>query len=599
MKERVTQVLKTLKNRYHSTLKAQITMYFLVVTILVVVVMDSFFYFQSLWVIQTDLEDYTQQIVDQLSRNIEFYTDYMKDITSILEKNSDVLAELRKDEKSSRHVALKDLTAIRESRRDIASIFIFGENGSVIKENSQIRIKDNVDYKNEKWYRYAVAEKGKPWLSASHVQNIVDLRYPWVVTMSRAVYDPSDGKLLGVIVTDVNFNAITRICNAVKLGERGYVFIVNNKSEYIYHPDQQLIYSGLRAENLKRITEAEPGSWAEYEDHSGKRQLTMSKVGVTGWRVVAVSYLDDLLINRGLVLKTVLLFSVVSVLLAILLSLRLAKSVASPIGKMERHMDDIIQNGLSEHVVIEGSAEIKSLSKSFNTMIIEIKRLLNQVEEDQKMIRMNELKTLQAQINPHFLYNTLDTIIWEAEDENHENVVEMTSALARFFRLGLNQGRSVISLYEEIEHVRNYLIIQKLRYGESLNYDIQVSDEILSCQCAKLILQPLVENAIYHGIRNIDQDGCIHISGKRQGEDILLEVRDNGKGMTQEVLHSLLTPGFESKKENGGVALRNVHQRLRLRYGNAYGLSFKSQVDVGTSVFVKIPFTVMGGEQNE
>ena len=239
--------------------------------------------------------------------------------------------------------------------------------------------------------------------------------------------------------------------------------------------------------------------------------------------------------------------------------------------------------------------EVVTLEESFNTMIGEIEELVKNVKEEQINLRVMELKLLQEQINPHFLYNTLDTIIWMAEDGQNEEVVEMVSALSEFFRTGLSKGRDYITLREEESHIRSYLQIQQFRYADILEYEIRIPLEIGEFRILKLTLQPLVENALYHGIKQRRGKGKIYIEGRHEEQYIFLTVHDNGRGMKEDELERLRRSVEKGRLDTSdkGFGLANVNERIRLNYGRAYGLIIESTYEQGTSVTVRLPREIM------
>ena len=240
--------------------------------------------------------------------------------------------------------------------------------------------------------------------------------------------------------------------------------------------------------------------------------------------------------------------------------------------------------------------EITELGMSFNIMIGKIKELLDSKIKEQENLKRAELRALQAQINPHFLYNTLDTIIWMAESKKTDQVVEIVSALSNFFRISLSKGMDWITISEEVERIRSYLTIQKMRYHDILDFKIEVDDDVAENTILKLILQPLVENALYHGIKNKRQGGTISVRARRNGEDeVLLEVKDDGIGFTAEKLTQLraeLEDDAGDIKLESGFGIGNVNKRIRLYYGKPYGLSIQSEYTTGTCVTLVIPAKV-------
>jgi len=248
-------------------------------------------------------------------------------------------------------------------------------------------------------------------------------------------------------------------------------------------------------------------------------------------------------------------------------------------------------------VPVSGTFETSKLAHAFNIMVGKIRELMWQIVQDQEQKRKSELNALQAQINPHFLYNTLDSIIWMAECNRNREVVQMTSALAKLFRASISKGEELVPVGTEIIHIENYLKIQKMRYKDKLDYHIDVDDAVKHYQTIKVILQPIVENAIYHGIKKKKGPGLITITAREEGTDLILQVSDNGIGMDKETLRMLLEPA-PAGREGRGVGVRNVHERLQLYFGKSYGLSFESRPGEGTTAFLRFPKipSAAGGE---
>jgi len=273
----------------------------------------------------------------------------------------------------------------------------------------------------------------------------------------------------------------------------------------------------------------------------------------------------------------------------------ISASVYSPIKKLHDITTTITKDDLKALVTSDNVNEITELGISFNIMIGRIRELLDAKVNEQENLKKAELKALQAQINPHFLYNTLDTIVWMAETNKMDQVIEIVRALSSFFRIALSKGKDWISIQQEIEHVRSYLYIQKIRYGDILDYEIEVDDSILGGTILKLTLQPLVENALYHGIKNKRNGGTIRVRARRADQNlVLLEVQDDGVGFTPykiSKIHSAITDYSDDKilQSESGFGLENVHKRIQLYYGKQYGLSIESQYLEGTRVTVAIP----------
>ena len=279
----------------------------------------------------------------------------------------------------------------------------------------------------------------------------------------------------------------------------------------------------------------------------------------------------------------------VVLLVCYLISARILK----PIKLLQRVMKNVEKGEFDIIAEEKGENEVKNLSRTFNIMIRRIKQLMEQNLKEQEEKRRYELNALQAQINPHFLYNTLDSIVWLAENDENKEVVKMVTALANLFRISISKGNELITIKDEIEHARNYLVIQKIRYADKFDFDIQVQEDIFDNLTQKLILQPIIENAIYHGIKKMLDYGSILIKGSIVDSKICIEVIDNGVGMSQETANALLTK-VSNVKNTHGIGVRNVSERIKLCFGQEYGLEILSELDEGTRVIIWIPKTKIG-----
>ncbi|MCL6558979.1 MAG: sensor histidine kinase [Firmicutes bacterium] len=284
----------------------------------------------------------------------------------------------------------------------------------------------------------------------------------------------------------------------------------------------------------------------------------------------------------------------------VIASVFISAKVSRPIKMLEKQMKRVEKGEFDINIEVRGEDEVKQLSRTFNLMVARIRQLMNQIIEEQEAKRKSELKALQAQINPHFLYNTLDSIVWMNENRKYEGVTTMVAALAKFFRISISRGSDIITVQDELEHANSYLIIQKIRYKDKFDFIIEAQPEVLSCKTLKLILQPIIENAIYHGIERIHDKGIIKVTASIKGERVLLQVIDNGYGIKPEVLEGILKK--ESRNDVGsGVGLKNVHERIQLYFGEQYGLEIESELDVGTTVNIWLPLNgaADGGKQVE
>ena len=318
-----------------------------------------------------------------------------------------------------------------------------------------------------------------------------------------------------------------------------------------------------------------------------KRAVTVKTVGYTGWKIIGVAPMGGVTLNA---LKTRLLITFIVVFVAFLLAVinaYISTRITTPIEALEKSVNEIEAGNLNADVYVGGSYEIRHLGTSIQNMATQIRRLMDDIVAEHESKRKNEFDVLQSQINPHFLYNTLDIIVWMIENEKQADAVKVVTALARFFRISLSRGKSIITVRDEIEHVRNYLTIQHMRFKNRFTYGIEADESVMDLASVKLILQPLVENAIYHGMEFMDGDGEIRIHVYRDGDDLYMKVSDNGLGMTKEQIENMFSDKKHvASKSGSGIGVRNVNERIRLYFGSDYGLSIESELDEGTTVTI-------------
>lgn len=534
--------------------------------------------------------DYTGRLIEQVNRDIDSYISYMENISYMVSRNSDVESYLF--EKSSEEEAAKleekiitQFATITETRSDITNIGIIGTPDRTIINSGKDQLNPYVDFDAVDWYRGALKTKENV-LASSHVQNAIQNNYKWVVTLSRGIENKEKDSQKAVFFIDLNYRLLKDLCENNSLGSKSYLFIIDERGKLIYHPKQQLLYSGLKSEKIQEVLDCE-GNYFVARDGESDKLYTISVSEKTGWSVVGVADLKDLMKNKE---ETQALYGIVAVLLlftAVLISMFLSAAITRPIKELKESMKEVERGNFEKAgVMVRSENEIGSLGNSFNLMTERIAELMKEIILEQKAKRKSELKALRSQINPHFLYNTLDSIIWMAEGGKNAEVVRMTAALAKLLRQSISNDEEMITLKKELEHTGSYLTIQKMRYKDKLEYEVEIAPDALEEKVINLILQPLVENAIYHGIKYKKEKGLIRITGELEDDWLVIRISDNGVGMNRETLNGILTER-EDPAENG-VGVHNVHMRIRLYYGEGSGLSFISEEGVGTTVTIRI-----------
>lgn len=535
--------------------------------------------------------EYTHTIIQQMNQNIDSYIDYMENIAYLISSNEDVQDYLfdEKIDNEGRYRILNQLQTILDSRSDIRNVGIISKNGRMLINDGSKSVNQDLDLNTQEWYATALEKPNGPILTSSHVQHIISGERPWVITLSRGIRNRSgSGEKEGVFFIDLNYSAISELCDQSTVGTKGYAFILDAKGNIVYHPQQQQLYNELQTENISLIMDTDEDTVLTGTGNDGKL-YSISRSEKTGWTVVDCTNVKELLSKSRQAQSVYVLTAIILVIVALLFSRFMARSITLPIQKLRDSMKKVQEGDFSvSDVVVDSKNEIGSLTKSFDVMTHRIHELMEQNVHEQEEKRKSELKALQSQINPHFLYNTLDSIIWMAEGKKNEEVVLMTASLARLLRQSISNEDEVVPIANEVEYARGYLTIQKMRYKDKLEFQIEVDSSILYIPLIKLVLQPIIENAIYHGLKYKESKGLLIVKGFMKDGNAVLQVIDDGVGMDEETLAHI----YDKHKVNyhsNGVGVYNVQKRLKLYYGEDYGITYTSELGKGTTATITIP----------
>ena len=544
---------------------------------------------------------YTQTIIGQLNQNIDSYISYMDNIASLVAGSGDAYKYLYsesgidalslKEYNQCRQRLTEQFKTILKGRSDIRNIGIVrreNESSSLFNNGMSTR-NQNLKLDTQHWYADAVGKYDHYNLTSSHVQNVISGERPWVITLSRGIRNyTGEGDSDGVVFIDLNYSAISELCTQNSVGTKGYVFILDQDGNIVYHPQQQQLYNELQTENISLIMNAKTDVVTAGKGDDEKI-YALSHSETTGWTIVGCMNMSELLKNSRKARSIYVLVALGLIAVALVISSEIARNITFPIQKLRDSMKRVQKGDFSAaEIEVYSDNEIGSLTRSFNVMTHKIQDLMAQNIQEQEQKRKIELKALQSQINPHFLYNTLDSIIWMAEGKKNEEVVLMTASLARLLRQSISIENELVTIGQEIEYVRSYLTIQKMRYKDKLEFEINVDPRITHAQIIRLVLQPIVENAIYHGLKYKESKGMLKVHGYELGERIIIDITDDGVGMDEETLKHI----YDKHKVNyhsNGVGVYNVQQRLVLYYGKEYGIIYHSEKGKGTTATVVIP----------
>lgn len=531
----------------------------------------------------------TDQMLDQVWNNIEIIIQENDNIMYYLAKENDVEQFMgQKEPSQSIEKAVNAKIQVYKDRHpEISGAIVVNQYDHFIS-NEMIRVSRD-PLTEEPWYTKAIQSPDKIHLISNpigrNLRNKLSYQVNNVLSLVKAVENPITKEVEGVILIDLKLDFIKKVIESIKLGKSGFIFIMDNEGSVVYSPVNSTVYR--IHPNWVEEDESQP---IEKEIENDKFQIIYNTIPDIDWKIVGVFSLDETTEVVSKVQGFALIIAVITLIIGSIVSMFFASTITKPIKKLMTLMGKVEEGRLDLRFHTRYNDEVGQLGNSYNHMIQEVERLIELVYTEQKSKREAELKILQAQIKPHFLYNTLDTIQWMAKESKAYKIVEMVSALTTLFRIGLNKGNEFITVEEEIEHVKSYLIIQMTRYESKIEYEIEVDETVKNFQVLKLTIQPLVENAIYHGIRNKRGLGKISINIHSKDNTLIFSVKDTGIGIEEETLnqlnHSLKTMSDEQKK---GYGLYNVNERIKLSHGSQYGIEVHSEYTKGTTVIAVLP----------
>lgn len=518
------------------------------------------------------------QVSERLSDSIGQVEDVLREVADGMEDRGS--ADSRQFDSSLRLSA--------GAMENLSALLLLDEYGNPVLGLPSAESKKTCRLTSMDWFNQArTAGLGETVFSRPHVQNLYPGEYPWVVSVTRKVrYWQDDLPHTGILMADMRLEPLEDICRSVTLGDNGYLYILDDSGNIIYHPEQKLMSLELISEEniLSEDTQSEDQSMVLAQTIEG-----------TNWKLTASVTSDDVakystaFISR--VTWVVIALTAGVLLVALWLSMRIVQPLTDiqvSMQRIERNLDD---NRMS--LPEEGFAEYASLAHSYNVMLRRIRGLMQETVDRQEQLRRMEIGALQEQINPHFLYNTLDSIVRVMETGRTPEAIEMVQALAKLFRLSINNGDYFLTVEQEMDYACNYLTIQQVRYKKRFKYELYMDESIKDLPCPKIILQPLIENSLKHGMS--DMPGCtLIVRARQEGYNIVLSVEDDGLGIPPEELKKLQEmlrddSNIMVKKSRYGIGLRNTNRRIKLLYGSDYGLTIESEVEERTCVTITFP----------
>ncbi|MGI6019540.1 MAG: cache domain-containing sensor histidine kinase [Marvinbryantia sp.] len=586
-----------MKNKYFSSLgqikqrgiQSMIMLTFSSISISIMLILGIVLYLRFSTVSREEMIKSTQKLMEQTGESLEDYLIKMRQISDTayynVVKKSDLSGQMNEIQTG--------LNLLYEANKGtLRSIAIYNNYGSLIAAEPIALQKEDPDVTRQGWFVNAMSEMENMHFSTPHIQNLFNdaaFQYHWVISLSRAVELTNGGdSQTGVLLVDMDYSGISRLMKQMNTANNGqYYYLCDSNGEIIYHQRQVQLSDGNGRENNITVSSYKDGVYDEVFDGE-KRKIIVNTISYTGWKLIGVlpySVFTYGMVNlRYFIIMIVILMAMMFMIINRVVSRRISR----PIQRLNESVMEY-EAGKKPEIYIGGSSEIRHLGYSVQRSYERIEELMRRIVWEQNERRKSELDALQSQINPHFLYNALDSITWMIEGERNDEAAYMVTQLARLFRISLSKGCTIISIRDELQHAKSYMNIQKIRCKDAFSVSYDVDPEVENYCTVKLILQPILENAIHYGVNGLDDCGEIMISAKVEGDRITLAVKDNGIGIPEEEVGLLLTNNNRVRKKGSGVGLINVNNRIRILFGKEYGLQIESEPDEGTSVYIHIP----------
>ena len=554
-----------------NSLFIKLTTYLLGMLFLILILVGSVLYWKSSELFKENVSGQTTARIDTSARYIEQYVSQLKYTVNAIVNESEVVQFAQGQENNSQISIRNWLETFVKSNEHFVSMTVVTKDGRIISSDQNLQSANSNELMMQEWYQQAIDLSHNPVLLPSRLQND-----KYVLSISQEILSKTK-ESLGVVRFDIDSHALENYIKELSLGREGYAFVINTEGKIIYHPDNEVFQS------VDKQMSAEDIAKSPMDSMIGKNFFVhKTSIDNCNWVLVGISTFsqwEQLSKQLFMIVFSIAILSFIGCSIGMVIILR---HHLSPIQHLEETMQEVEKGKTDLRAIPNGASEFQQLAHHFNHMLNHLEQLMMEAREQEQLARVYELKALSSQINPHFLYNTLDTIIWMAEFQDTNRVVSITKALATYFRLALNGGEDLIPLTKEVDHVRQYLYIQQQRYEEKLSYEIQVDENIPDILLPKLVLQPLVENAIYHGIKEINRPGKIQLTVRYQSPSIKITIEDNGVGLKKQ---------GTSNKALGGVGIQNVKERLALYFGEEFKMEFDSVENSYTKVYLTIPIS--------
>ncbi|MFD0693315.1 sensor histidine kinase [Paenibacillus sp. GCM10027628] len=561
---------------------------------------SSYYYSRS---IQTSTTAYATEITSNMMTKLDDYVTDLYNMSEMPLYNSDFLYWLEDpnmglDKQQSMDLYVANLNKIKP---DTVSVYVFDRYGNVYYNIKSTGIRSNLGEVKAVWEEMAQEGDGRPRLVSTQAVSTDDkVSTYYAFSVIRQLKRLSDMEPIGFIAFDTNINAINRTIQDVDQVTKGKTVLVDETNRVLYDSDQRMITRDLSTDESIRNATTSRGSFPIRMD--GKSYIcTYAKSALTNWKMFVYIPLEEATKQSTVTRNYTLLATIAFIAFASFIAIAISYALTRPLRKIKKLMQEVQLGNLDVRFNPKYRDEVGLLGKHFDTMIVRVQNLLDEVKFTQARKKEAEFTALQNQINPHFIYNTLEMIRMRAEINDDEEVAEMTFILGKLMRYGINHGNQIVTVRSELEHLNNYVILQNLRFSGKYKLTIDVPEELYDYPCMKLMFQPIVENSIHHAFKNKVGNGIIRIYGARQGMHIVFTVTDDGNGMDEQSLKTLREhiSGIRLIQSGRGIGLRNVNERIKIQYGENYGLRVESKEEFGTAITIRLPENLMLEEVSE